>query len=148
MGQNSTTDSAREVTAMNERTTQLRLVVNSDPEADDQDLAALAGRLRTEILDLDVADVELLRAGEIPGGAKTGDVVTWGALLVTLAASEGVLTTLIGFLRSWLTRNEQRSVSLEIDGDRLEVTGISSAEQQRLIDEWLKRHKLVLGPHD
>jgi hypothetical protein len=31
-------------------------------------------------------------------------------------------------------------VTLEIDGDKLEVTGLSSEEQQRLINAWLSRH--------
>ena len=76
------------------------------------------------------------------------DPVTWGALLVALTASGGVLTTLVNTLQSWLTRHERRSVTLEIDGDRLEVTGISSQEQQRLIDTWLSRHGEIVIAND
>jgi hypothetical protein len=133
---------------MHERATQLRLVIDTDPEADNEELEQLTRRLRQEILDSDVGDVYLVKAGEVPTGAKSGDPVTWGALLVTLAASEGVIATLINLLKSWLTRNEQRRIALEIDGDRLEVTGLSSEEQHRLINEWMNRHRLILMPND
>jgi hypothetical protein len=33
-----------------------------------------------------------------------------------------------------------RSVNLELGGDALDLTGVSSADQRRLIDEWLRRH--------
>jgi hypothetical protein len=43
-------------------------------------------------------------------------------------------------IRSWLGGSPQRSIKLELEGDTLELTGISSAEQRRLVDEWLQRH--------
>jgi hypothetical protein len=125
---------------MPDQTTQLMLNIHAGPETDEEELAELTRQLREELLELDVETVGLVRAGEAPERAKAGDPVTWGALLVALVASGGVLTTLINTLQSWLTRHERRSVTLEIDGDKLEVTGISSEEQQRLINTWLSRH--------
>jgi len=60
--------------------------------------------------------------------------------LLALAASQGVFTTLIEAIKAWLTRHERYTISLEIAGDKLEVTGLSSKEQQRLIDLWVGRH--------
>jgi hypothetical protein len=128
--------------------TQLTLNVCTRPEDDAEKLAELSRQLRTELMELDVESVELVRTGKIPAGAKAGEPITWGVLLVTLAASGGVLTTLINVLQSWLTRHEQRSVSLEIDGDKLEVKGMSSQEQQRLIDDWLGRHRRIVIAND
>ncbi len=124
---------------MPDQTTQLMLNINAGPETDEEELAELTQQLRKELLELDVEAVGV-RAGEAPERAKAGDSVTWGALLVALVASGGVLTTLINTLQSWLTRHERNSVTLEIGGDKLEVTGISSEEQQRLINAWLSRH--------
>lgn len=45
---------------------------------------------------------------------------------------------------TWLTRRERRGVTLETDGDRLEVTGTSSEEQQRLINVWISRHPGIM----
>ena len=125
---------------MPHQTTQLMLTLDAGPEADDEELAELTRQLREELLELDVETVDLVRAGKVPEKAKAGDPVTWGALLVALVASGGVLTTLINTLQSWLTRHERRSVILEMDGDKLEVSGVSSEEQQRLINTWLSRH--------
>jgi hypothetical protein len=125
---------------MSDQTTQLTLNLDAGPDTDTEELAELTQQLRGELLELNVEAVDLARAGEAPERAKAGDPVTWGALLVALTASGGVLITLINTLQSWLTRHERRSVTLEIDGDKLEVTGISSEEQQRLINTWLSRH--------
>jgi hypothetical protein len=43
-------------------------------------------------------------------------------------------------LQSWLAGPRQRSVKLELEGDILEVTGMSSADQRRLIANWIARH--------
>jgi hypothetical protein len=46
----------------------------------------------------------------------------------------------VAAIQGWLGRSQQRSVKLELDGDVLELTGVSSRDQQRLVDEWLRRH--------
>ncbi len=114
--------------------------VTADPDADEQELAELTGRLREELLELDVDDVELVRGGEPPAGAKGLDVVQVGELLVSAVTSSHVLSAIVGVVQSWLARARQRSVKIEIDGDVLEVGGLSSAEQQRLIDQWIAKH--------
>ena len=125
---------------MPDQTAQLMLNLDAGPETDAEELAELTRQLREDLMELSVEAVDLVRAGKAPEGAKAGDPVAWGTLLVTLAASGGVLTTLISALQSWLTRHERRSVTLEIGGDKLEMTGISSEGQQRLIDAWISRH--------
>ena len=106
---------------------------------DAEDLATLTQRLMSELKELGVESVEPVRLSESPEGTK-GAGIDWGTVLVTLAASGGVLTTLINLLQARLTRDERRSVTVEIGGDKLMLTGVSSQQQQQLIDEWLKRH--------
>ncbi|MBA2425721.1 MAG: hypothetical protein H0V60_01410 [Actinobacteria bacterium] len=43
-------------------------------------------------------------------------------------------------IQKWVAGKGSRSVKLELDGDALEVTGLSSADQQRLITAWIERH--------
>lgn len=133
---------------MANQTTQLMLNIDLGPEVDVEELEELTRQLRQELLELDVEAVDLVRAGEAPERAKAGDIVTWGMLLVTLAAPGGVLTTLINVLQAWLTHDERRSVTLEIDDDKLEVTGITSEERQRLINAWISRHSEILIAND
>jgi len=63
-----------------------------------------------------------------------------GELLVGLVASPEVLASVIDAVRSWLGRNHARSVKLTLGGDVLEVGGVSSAKQERLINLWVSGH--------
>jgi hypothetical protein len=59
---------------------------------------------------------------------------------VSVAKSQ-VLVNVVAAVRAWLGgQQQQRSIKLELDGDVLELTGVSSNEQRRLSDEWLRRH--------
>lgn len=128
---------------MANQNSQLALHIDTGQETNVEEMAKLSRRLREELLELDVEKVDLARVSEPPAKSKTGDPVTWGTILVTMAASGGVLTTLITTVRSWLMRNERHKITMEINGDKLDVTGISSKEQQRLIESWLRRHQGV-----
>jgi hypothetical protein len=126
---------------MTHQATQLRLTLNAEPETDSEELEKLTRQLQEELLELDVQAVDWMTGRPLPAKAKAGDPISWGMLLLTLAASGGVFTALISVLQAWLTRHERRSVTLEIEGDKLQVTGITSTKQQQLIDAWLNRHK-------
>jgi Effector Associated Constant Component 1 len=104
-------------------------------------LEELTHRLRNELEELDVEKVEVAKSGEAPEGTKgVPDVPVWGSLLVTLATSSGAIPALVGTVQSWLKRHEGRSVTLEIGGDKLQVTGVTSDQQSELINAWLDHH--------
>lgn len=109
----------------------LTLVTKHDPKP-------LARQLRKELLDLPVEDVSFATY-EQTAGAR-GGAIDWTRLLVTVAASGGVLSTLITATQAWLANRQQSKIIVEIDGDKLVLVGISDAERQRLIKLWLKRH--------
>jgi hypothetical protein len=116
--------------------------IDIDPEADLAEWEETTRNLRRDFLELDVADASFLSAPP-PYGAK-GDAVTWGTLVLTLA-SGGVLQTVVGKLIDWISHRESRSVTLEIDGDKLQLEKLSKPEQHQLIDAFLARHKK--SPH-
>ena len=128
---------------MSEQIATLNLAIRTEDEVDPEYLAKLTEQLRNDLLEIDVEDVALPSAEKSPEGSK-GDAVTWGQLVIALAASGGVFTTMITLLQSWVTRHERHTLTLEMDGDKLEIAGISSKEQKRLIDEWLNRHPNIL----
>jgi hypothetical protein len=113
---------------------------------DSGELERITRNLRHELNELDAVEkVDLVRKeGEgVPKGSKVGgEIVTLGSLLVTLGASAGsiIIPNLTNALQSWLTRNERRKITLDIGGDKLEVTGVSSKDKERLIDVWISRH--------
>jgi hypothetical protein len=110
--------------------------------ADAERLAALTGYLRGELLQLDVEDVTALQAGEPPPGSRAFDVATVGALLIALGQSAEGLRSVVFAIRDWLRRGEgtQRTVRLELDGDALELSQASTADQAQLIELFVARH--------
>ena len=102
----------------------------------------LTGYLRGELLQLDVEDVTALPAGEPPPGARAFGVDTVGALLIALGQSAEGLRSVVAAIRNWLQRGEgtRRTVRLELDGDALELSRASAADQERLIELFLSRH--------
>lgn len=119
---------------------ELSVELQAGPDADAEELAQLVGRLRAELLDLDVDAVQQPMHGEAPEESKGVGWLAAGELVVRLVTSPEVLVSIIAGIRSWLGRNSARSVKLTIAGDALEVKGVSSAEQDRLIDLWVARH--------
>jgi hypothetical protein len=120
---------------------ELRLQLSEDG-ADVERLDALTGLLRQELLQLDVEDVTRLRAGEAPPGSRAFDVVAVGGLLVSLSRSAEGLRSVVSAIRKWLARGEgtRRTVRLELDGDVLELSEASAADQERLIGLFVSRH--------
>jgi hypothetical protein len=115
------------------------LTVQVQPTADDDvgDLLDLTSMLREELLELEVSDVRPLEPEAAPEGAKgLGTIAGW--LVVQLGSGEG-LRAVVDLLRGWAGRS-RREVEVSIGGDTLKVAGISSEEQERIIDAWLARH--------
>jgi hypothetical protein len=124
---------------MEQRSAKLGILLDAGPGADAEEVAASTEQLRRELLDLDVEAVEQPAAGPPPPGAKGVELAALGTLVVTLAKSQ-LLSGVVVAVRSWLAGQQQRSIKLELDGDVLELSGLSSKEQRRLTDEWLSRH--------
>jgi hypothetical protein len=125
---------------MEEQPATLGIQVAVGPDADPEEVAEATLQLRRELLDLDVEAVELARGGEPPPGTRAVELAALGALVVTVGQSP-LLGPVLAAVRSWLAGSPQRSIKLELDGDTLELSGLSSNDQRRLVDEWLGRHK-------
>ena len=120
---------------------QLTVTLDAKPDTDAGDLERLTRQLRDELSELDV-QADLVTGGSAPANTKAGDVIEWGTLLLTLAASGGVITALINAIQAWLTnRNQPATIITEIGGDKLQITGNPSPEQQQLVKAFLHRHR-------
>jgi hypothetical protein len=115
------------------------LIVRVQPSADDDDsgLAGMTQRLRAQLLELDVDSVDPVAGPAAPAGAKGLETV-FGWLAVHLG-QEG-LRKVIGAVVSWATR-EGHDVELTLNGDTLKVSNATSAQQERMIDQFLELHK-------
>jgi hypothetical protein len=112
-------------------TVSVHVHVDENPERLDR----LTRLLREELLGLDIDDVTLARNGHAPPGAR-GDAISVGTLIVTLANSAG-LVGVCQLLRTWVTRDQGRRITIK-DGKRtLEITGANTAQHQQIIDAFL-----------
>jgi hypothetical protein len=85
----------------------------STPEELDQ----MTRQLRSELMELEVESVDLVRAGEAPKGAKAGEILELGTLAV--AVLPVFIPKIIEYLQSWSLRAESRKVSVKAQvGDR------------------------------
>jgi hypothetical protein len=126
---------------MNEHLAILGVQVAVEPEGDAEEVAQATLQLRRELLDLDVDVTGAAGMGEPPPGARAVDVAALGALVVNIADPQ-LIKGVVAAVRSWLAGSSRRSIKLQLGGDVLELTGVSSKEQRRLAEEWLARHTL------
>ncbi|WP_143074818.1 hypothetical protein [Streptomyces mangrovisoli] len=122
----------------------MELVLTGEADSDPEEQEALTLQLRARLLELSVERVELQRSGVVPRGAKPGDVVAVGALVVTVAPI--ALRSVIRLLETWIRHRPVRTVSVRIGEDSLEMQGVSSAEQSRLIDVFIASHEPAARP--
>jgi len=110
--------------------------------ADAEQIDALTGFLRQELLLLDVEHVTRASGGDAPAGSKGMDVAAIGGLLVSLGGSAAGLKDVVAVIRAWLSRGggARRTVRIEIAGDVLELSEVSLADQNKLVDLFVRRH--------
>jgi hypothetical protein len=114
----------------------LVLQVQLTSDSDDEELTEATQRLRTVLLDLDVDSVEPLPETDVSEGAKgVGTLVGW---LAVRFGKEG-LRTLVAGLVGWATRTGH-NIEISYGGDVLKVSGVTSAQQERVINDFLARH--------
>lgn len=123
---------------MSDQPTRLTLQV-SDDSADPEQIEAWTVALRRELLELDVAAVDPLPGEPAPPGSRGAGMVALGALVVSLSNPD-LLASVVSTVQSWIDSRRERSVRLVIGDDVLELHGLSSRQQQRLAEEWLRRH--------
>lgn len=120
--------------------TSLELQLDLDDRADAEELDALTTGLRRQLLQLDVESVERAEGPPPPPGARAAEATSLGTLLVTLASTPELLRAVVGTVRAWLSRSAARSVKVKLGDSELEVTGVSSEQQERLIADWISSH--------
>jgi transcriptional regulator of aromatic amino acid metabolism len=111
-------------------------VADTDLDAGEVEDALI--RLRRELLQHpDVADVRTVSPVPAAAGSKAVDGLV-AALSVTVLHPT-VLVAVVETIRAWTARRG-RTIRVVQDGDVLELTGVTSAQQQQVIDAWLRRH--------
>ena len=115
--------------------TDMRLHVAGYRDSDAEERAELTWQLEQELRELDV-DAVRRPSAEAPEGAK-GSGMEWASLVVSFA---GALPALVAMVRTWQSRHEGATISIEIDGDTLTLTNPSTSERAELIEDWIAEH--------
>jgi hypothetical protein len=118
---------------------------DSSVSYDPQELEEITRLLHDELSELKYVDsIEYTKNNDatIPEGSKGIEgIMEVGSLLVTLATSSGVLEGITGTIQSWMQRTGQQKITMEINGDKIEITGITSENQDKLVEAWINKHK-------
>ena len=86
------------------------LVSLGDGTANDEELDRLTRRLRQQLSELDVEQVQMASGGPVPAGAKAVDPAMVGTLVVTLLPA--VVPKVMDFLHAWMLRDKGRTVKI------------------------------------
>jgi hypothetical protein len=113
----------------------------SEQDADPLRLDDLSRALRSELREVDATRAVVpLETGPAPDGTRSGLAAAAGALLVTVQPQLAAVAKIVSLARAWLVRGGgEKRIRLEVDGDVIELTGATSEQQERLIDEWIAR---------
>jgi len=114
------------------------LVIQATADSDEAELDRLTGQLRRRLLELEVENVELMQAGELPPGAKAVDPIAIGSLVVTLVPP--AIQGLIGLVQSWAKDRPVSSIRVTLGDDSLELTNASPEQLERLTRAFINRH--------
>jgi hypothetical protein len=118
---------------------QAHLQLSVVDDADAEEIADAAQRLRAALLELDVADVRQPPAEPVEG-AK-GLPSTALELLVTGIPAGSMLGLVMAVLRSRLQRDKVvRSIEMTVGKDKIVITGVDSDLQRRATEEWLDKY--------
>jgi hypothetical protein len=104
------------------------------------EMEELTAAMRRELLLLDVQSVDRVSGGPVPAGAKGIELAALGALLVNIGKATPVLGQVVAVIQAWAARSPDRTVKLTLEGDTLELGGMSEDEQRRVVRDWMARH--------
>ena len=112
----------------------------SEAGADSARLDELTTRLRSELLALDVDDVQRVSAGSAPKGSRAIDVAAIGAMVVTMQQSGALVAKVVNTIREWLKRDPEptRAVKITLGDQTIELSAASSDQQDRLVAEFIR----------
>ncbi len=120
---------------------QIKVHIKPEEQDDKQEIDSLAHSLRDDLLNLDVEEVHLLHEkAPLPAGSKGVEGATAIGSMIVDFVSGNIIKEVTQTVQAWIRRNENRAITIEMaDGDKIDVKGISSKDQQRIIDAWVMR---------
>jgi hypothetical protein len=104
----------------------------SASDVTEEDIDRMTRQLLSELRETDVESARLAHTGQIPIGAKSGEAISVGSIMISALPS--VLPAIVGLVQAWAARGQGRTVKFkgQIGGGMIEFEG-SPEELQNLI---------------
>ena len=102
----------------------------------EEDIDQMTRQLLSELRETNVESAELVTSDHIPSGAKAGETITMGSIVVSTLPT--VLPAVIALVQSWISRGQGRTVKFK--GKGIEFEG-SAEELQRVLETLEKQGK-------
>ncbi len=125
---------------MSDELGRLAIDLHVDDDVSPLEMEELTAAMRRELLQFDVESVDRVSGGPAPEGTRGIELAAIGALVVSLGKATPVLGQVVEVIRAWAARSPSRTVKLTLEGDTLEVGGMSESEQHQVIKDWMVRH--------
>jgi hypothetical protein len=133
---------------MNEDPGKLEINLQVDDDVSALEMEELTAAMRRQLLQLDVESVDRVSGGDAPEGSRGIELAAIGALIVNLGKATPVLGQVVEVIQAWAARAPNRTVKLTLDGDTLELNGMSEDDQRRVIKDWMARHPRAAAPRE
>jgi hypothetical protein len=114
----------------------MKVRIKQEDEDEKQEIDSLSRNFREDLLNLrNVEEVHLLYE-KPPPDSRAFDGVALGSMVVDIVGG-GAIKEVTQTVQAWIERNENRSITIEMDGEKIDVKGISAKDQQKIIDAWV-----------
>ncbi len=117
---------------------QINVYIKAEEGKDKQEIDSLAHSLRDDLLNLEVEEVHLLHEkAPPPAGSKGVEKAAIGSMIVD-SINGSIIKEVTQTVQAWIKPNENCAITIEMaDGQKRDVKGISSRDQQKIIDAWV-----------
>ena len=118
-----------------ENATQLLLQIHAGDDATAEELDRLTRQLLNELRDLPAVSEAKLITGAAPHGAKAGEALTAGALVIAIVPA--LVPKVLDWIQAWALRSSPRVVKFKgsINGHDLEFEG-APEDLSKLLANW------------
>lgn len=111
------------------------VTLDPGPAVDPEETERQATQLRTELLQLDVDDVDHVSAGDAPEGTRAIELIALGSLLVKFGPD--VINAIAATLQAWLGREDGRKITVHIGDNEITLDDASDEERRKLVAAFL-----------
>ncbi len=122
-----------------EKEIELKLTIEAASEDSEEELESATQQLVSELNETNaVKNVAPKKTGNLPSGARAGELIAWGEIFITLMTSGG-LVAVINTINSWI-KGRRRNLKITKDGETktVEASGLDKDQLDKII-EWMRK---------